>query len=140
MHLDVQYHEMHCKKNDDGFQVPNDPEGFPILSVSRLETLVLYHGAKFEKSRNDVLAAFPPQLIGQLPNLKDLTILSFIDDELSSKHLVESIQNLETLKFKFMNDQPVITCFLEALKEHKNALPLRRLEVVGGRSMNYSFD
>lgn len=63
MHLDVQYHESKCIKYDDGYKPPFDGDGNEISSVSRLERLVLYHGAKSEKSRNDILAEFPPQLI-----------------------------------------------------------------------------
>ena len=44
--------------------------------------------AKSEKARNDILAQFPPELISQLTNVKELTILSFIDEEISSRKLI----------------------------------------------------
>ena len=104
MHLDVQYHETKCIINEDGFIPPFDELGNPIPPSSRLERLVLYHGAKSEKSRNDILAQFPPELISQLTNVKELTILSFIDEEISSRKLVQSMHSVESLKFRFMND------------------------------------
>ena len=66
----------------------NKETGELVLSQSRIETLYLYHGVKSKASRNTFLASFPPQLIGQLVNLKHLTITSFIDDEVYSKQLV----------------------------------------------------
>jgi hypothetical protein len=50
---------MHCVRNK-GYDPPVDEEGEPIPSVSRIESLVLYHGVKSERARNEYLASFPP--------------------------------------------------------------------------------
>jgi hypothetical protein len=85
MQLDVQFHDLHCVRNENGYHPPTDEEGVTIPSISRIESLVLYHGVKSERARNEYLASFPPQLMGELVCLKELTILSFLDDELFSK-------------------------------------------------------
>jgi hypothetical protein len=50
------------------------------------------------------------------------------------------LNKVEKLKFRFLNDDPTISCFLESLKEHKQELCLKRFEIFGGRSFQYSFD
>ena len=50
---------MYCIKNK-GYHEPKDEEGEIVPSVSRIESLVLYHGVKSEKARNEYLASFPP--------------------------------------------------------------------------------
>jgi hypothetical protein len=85
MQLDVQFHDLNCMRNKDGYQQPRDENGDVIPSVNRTESLVLYHGVKSERARNEYLASFPPQLVGEMIRLKELTILSFLDDELFSK-------------------------------------------------------
>ena len=64
MHLDVQFHDLHCVRNEGGYKPPIDEDGEVIPSISRIESLVLYHGVKSEKARNEYLASFPPQLVG----------------------------------------------------------------------------
>jgi hypothetical protein len=70
-----------------------------------------------------------------------LTIYQFLDDEVYSQQLVERMSTVESLKFHFTNDEPTVTCFLECLKDFKDQeLALRRFEVFGGRSMQYTYD
>ena len=48
---------------------------------------------------------------------------------------------VEYLKFKFNNEKPVISVFLEQIKEMKDAtLSLKKLEIYGGKSLEYKFD
>ena len=59
LHLDVIFHNGKCYKYD-GYKEPEDEQGMPVKSLSRIQNLVLYHGIKIEKARNDLLASFPP--------------------------------------------------------------------------------
>ena len=59
--LDLYYHDTNSKRNPNGYHPPIDlATGQYIPSISRIETLQLYHGVKTNKSYNDFLASFPP--------------------------------------------------------------------------------
>ena len=95
MTLDLFFADIIYKRNKLGFICPIDEEtGEAIPSQSRLEILQLYHGVKSESAWNEVLASFPSQIVGQLTCLKDLTILSFLDDAKYSQELIERIPNV----------------------------------------------
>ena len=73
----------------------------------------LYLGVQNKRGKLEFLSAFPSQLVKNTPQLKDLTIMAYEDDQESSKLLIQSIPNVERLQFRFVNYEPTLSHFLE---------------------------